>query len=139
MAADFEETTATEHQSLQGLAQDPPALSTGDIASDPDSQGEGALQLLPCGWKHQLTVDILPGGGQTALQVVESKGPKAESDLEGNQTGIGDVCFSDAHPVRSDGMESGACVKAHPSVRVSMTEEAGAGKPLAGICAGGAG
>jgi hypothetical protein len=40
---------------------------------------------------------------------------------------------------RDGAKESGACVKNRFTARVSMIEEPGAGKPHAGICAGGVG
>jgi len=81
-------------------------------------------------------MDILQGGGQIALQVVESKESKAKPDLGWNQTGTDGVCLSSAYPNQQSGNESGACVKACTSARVSIIEEPGAGKPHAGICAG---
>ena len=84
-------------------------------------------------------MDISQGGSQIALQVVESKESKAKPDLGWPQAGTGGVCLSIAYPNQQGGNESGACVKACTSARVSMTEEPGAGKPHAGICAGGAG
>ena len=82
---------------------------------------------------------ISPGSGQIALQVVESKESETELDLEGTEAGTGGLCLSRTDPDPSGGDESGAGVKASPSARVSMTEEPGAGKLHAGICAGGTG
>ena len=81
-------------------------------------------------------MDIPQGGGETALQVVESKESKAEPDLARHQAGVGGVRVSGTHPIQEGASESGACVKTCSSARVSMTEEPGAGKPHAGICAG---
>jgi hypothetical protein len=78
------------------------------------------------------------GGGATA-QVVESTKPEAEPDLAATESAAGAFGVPAAHGCGCKGMKSGACVKACSSARVSMTEEPGAGKPHAGICAGGAG
>ncbi len=77
MAADLEKAASAEHQGLQGVDQNPPVLSIGDPASDHDLQGAGTLQLLPRHREHGIAMDILPGGSETALQVVESKESKA--------------------------------------------------------------
>jgi hypothetical protein len=84
-------------------------------------------------------MDIPQGGGQIALQVVESKESKAKPDLGWPQAGTGGVCLSSTHPNQQGIKESGACVMNCTSARVSMIEEPGAGKPHAGICAGGVG
>ena len=139
MATDSQETTADEHQGLQGVAEKPSALSITEDYSDDDSQGAGTLQLFPCCRKHDLTMDIPPGGGEIALQVVESKESKAKPDLGWYQAGAEGVCLSSADSFQPGGMNRRACVKTCASARVSVTEEPGAGKPHAGICAGGAG
>jgi hypothetical protein len=71
--------------------------------------------------------------------VVKSKESKAKSDVGWDKAGTGGVCLSCTDPHQSDANESGACVKNRSTARVSMIEEPGAGKPHAGICAGGAG
>ena len=71
--------------------------------------------------------------------MVKSKESKAKSDVGWDEQGAGSVCLSGSYPEQSDRNESGACVKNCSTARVSMIEEPGAGKPHAGICAGGAG
>ena len=63
------------------MGQDPPPLSHPSIDTDHDSQSAGALQLFPCRWEYNVVMDILQGGGQIALQVVESKESEAQPDL----------------------------------------------------------
>ncbi len=70
---------------------------------------------------------------------VSTPQPKTKPDLGTPQPGTGDLQVSDAHPGPGGTTESGAYVKARTSARVSTTEEPSAGKPHAGICAGGAG
>lgn len=45
-------------------------------------------------WEQPVVVDILQGGRQTALQVVESKEPKAQSELGWHQAGSGSFRIS---------------------------------------------
>jgi hypothetical protein len=56
-----------------------------------------------------------------------------------NKASAGGLPLSIAHANPADGKESGACVKYWSTARVSMIEEPGAGKPHAGIWAGGVG
>jgi hypothetical protein len=56
------------------------------------------------------------------------------------EAGAGGVRASDPEAVRGRaGRDRGVCVMICLAARVSVTEESGAGKPHAGICAGGAG
>jgi hypothetical protein len=71
--------------------------------------------------------------------VVKSTESKTKSDMGRDKASADGVCLSCTDPHQSDGNESGACVKNRSTARVSMIEEPGAGKPHAGICAGGAG
>jgi len=121
------------------VAQNPPAPAAGATATDDEAQSPGALQLLPCHRKRLVAWGLSPGSRETALQVVESTQPKKEFDLGTAQTGTGDLSVSDPQRGHERDTESGACVKARTSARASTTEEPGAGKPHAGICAGGAG
>ena len=67
MAAHCQKATASEHQQLQGMGQDTPALPTGNIAADDGPQSTGALQLLPCRGECIVAVGVLQGGSETAL------------------------------------------------------------------------
>lgn len=67
MAAHGQKATANEHQQLQGVGQDPPALSISDAVADDDSKGTGALQLLPCRRQYIVIVGVLQGGSESAL------------------------------------------------------------------------
>jgi hypothetical protein len=84
-------------------------------------------------------MDLLQGGGEVAVQVVESTESETKSDLAEAEKGIGTLCVSEADSLGGAENESGARVKARLATRVSMSEEPGAGKPHAGICAGGVG
>ena len=53
------------------------------------------------------------------------------------ETGAGAVRVSNTNTAAPSDSVSGAYVRASFTTRVSMTEEPGAGKPHAGICAGG--
>ncbi|HDZ79269.1 MAG TPA: hypothetical protein ENH39_08205 [Gammaproteobacteria bacterium] len=109
MAVDGQRETTQEHQSLQGMAEGSSALSIADVDPGDDSQGTGALQLLSCHREHDLAVDILilQGGGQVALQVVESTEPKAKPDVGGNQAGIEGIRLSSTQPNSQGGMNRG--------------------------------
>ena len=82
---------------------------------------------------------VLQGGSEIAVQVVKSTESKTKSDVAEAETGTGALCVSDTCPADPPDSESGACVRASLTTRVSMFEEPGAGKPHAGICAGGVG
>ncbi len=84
-------------------------------------------------------MDVLQGGGEVAVQVVKSTESKTKSDVVEAETGAGALCVSDASPAVAPDSESGACVRACLTTRVSMFEEPCAGKTHAGICAGDAG
>ena len=55
------------------------------------------------------------------------------------EQGAGAICVSPTLSTGQSDRESGTCVMDLFSARVSTTEESGAGKLHAGICAGGAG
>jgi len=67
VAAHSQKTTAKEHQQLQGMGQDTPALPTDKAAADDDPKGTGALQLLPCRRQRIVAVGVLQGGSEIAL------------------------------------------------------------------------
>lgn len=136
MAADIEDKTACQPQGVQGLAQGPSTLAIAPSACNDEAKGAWTLQLLPCGRQQPGFVGILQGSGETAVSVAEPTEPKAESDMGEIETGSAVVCVSRALSVGRSDRELGACVKGLFSVRVSMTEEPGARKSYAGICAG---
>ena len=86
------------------MAEGPSALSIADVDPGDDSQGAGAPQLLSCHREHDLAVDILQGGCQIALQVVESTEPKAKPDVGGDQAGIEGIRLSVTQPDPQGGM-----------------------------------
>jgi len=139
MAPDGEEEATQQHPRVQGLAEGQSASTAAGPAQDPEPQGTGTLQLLSGSGKRQRSVDVLQGGGEIVVQVVESTESKAKPDLAEAERRTGTLCVSASHAAVEAGGESGACVSVGLATRVSMFEEPGAGKPHAGICAGGAG
>jgi hypothetical protein len=79
------------------------------------------------------------GRDGVALQMAESTKPEKESDLGETQSVIESSDVSGTERGHADIEESGACVKVCLTARVTITEEPGAGKSHAGICAGGIG
>jgi hypothetical protein len=67
VAAHGQKATANEHQQLQGMGQDTPALPTDNAVADDDSKVTGALQLLPCRRQCIVAVGVLQGGSEIAL------------------------------------------------------------------------
>jgi hypothetical protein len=59
------------------MGENPQALSLAGIAVDNETEGTWALQLLSGYWQWIIAPYILQGGGEIALQVVESKKSKA--------------------------------------------------------------
>ena len=68
-------------------------------------------------------MDVLQGGGETAVQVVKSTESKTKSDVAEAETGAGALHVSDASSAVTPDSESGVCVKTCFATRVSMFEE----------------
>jgi hypothetical protein len=98
-----------------------------------------SLQLLSCRRQRPSPMEIPQRGDGAAAQVVESTKPETEPDVAATEPAAGALGVPAALDRGGQGMKSGVCEKARSSARVSMTEKPGAGKPHAGICAGGAG
>ncbi len=77
---------------------------------------------------------ILQGSGEIAVQVAGSTKSETKLQLAEAETGTGTPCVSETDGFGGEENGTGACVKARLSMRVSMLEESGAGRPHAGTC-----